>query len=174
MAKKKSTVKSKKEVTYVASGLNINYYIPVGLISMLATAAKIPEKDVWLSISNISNICAARLLIKMNKGRTYASSWTTQEFPNTKTQIRIDMSATCQRQTYDHNTRSYVDVVPPRMSFVCRIKLSGNDTESFTQKKIDDYITSSMEESLLGMLDDIEETDDSVGHQQSGSSTELL
>lgn len=154
MAIKKVDKKSKKEVEYVSSGLDIKYSIPVGLITMLARAAKITEKEVWCSISNISNICAARLLSKFNSGHRWPSSWTTKEFPGAGISIRIDMSGSQRDSYYDSMAKTYIQYDVPKKYFHCKIKISGNAIETYTQEKIDEYITSTMEEELLGTLDD--------------------
>lgn len=151
MAKRKAKSESKKEVEYVASNLDIQYSIPVGLTSMLASATKSNNKEVWCKLSDIANICAVRLVSRLQNKRSgynsYADSWTTQTFPGSNIKLRLDMSGSVQTQYYDATTRSYKEHSHPKMSFRCRVKVSGTTTESFTQQQINDYITDKI---LLG------------------------
>lgn len=151
MAKKKASAKSQKEVEYVASGLNINYSIPVGLTSMLASATKTNNKEVWCKLSDIANICAARLVNRLgskssHRHNSYADSWTTQTFPGSNIKLRLDMSGSISTSRWDQTTKMYVET-EPKMTFRCRVKVSGSTTESFTQQQINDYITDKI---LLG------------------------
>ena len=162
MAKKKATAKVKKEVEYVASGLQIDYSIPIGLTGMLASASKTSDKEVWCALSDMANICAVRLIPRLGNRSYGADSWTTQTFPGSTVKLRLDMKGYKQSQRYDPATRSYIQLENPKMHFTCRIKVSGTTTERFTQAMINDYITDKI---LLGDfegLDDVDDTQESV------------
>lgn len=148
--------KIKKDLEYLVSGLDITYYIPVGLIALLSSASNMTQREVWCAISDIGNICANRLLTKLDNGHRYPSSWTTQKIPNSNCAIRIDMSASIRKSEWDPVNRTYINIVPPKRQFHCKIKISGNATETFKQSQIDEFIISTMEESLLGLLEDSE------------------
>lgn len=153
MARKKAEKKSEKEVEYVASNLSISYSIPVGLTSMLASATKTNNKEVWCKLSDIANICAVRLVSRLNSrspsryGTSYADSWTTQTFPGSNIKLRLDMSGSVSSQYYCNIEKRYKELDTPKMSFRCRVKISGTTTETFTQQQINDYITDKI---LLG------------------------
>jgi hypothetical protein len=158
--------KSKFEA-YVPQGLNITYSIPIGLTSMLATATKKSEKEVWCCLSQIASVCAARLTTRLiGANRNYADSWTTQVFPDSKVSLRLDMNGSKNQGSWVGN--QWVADPYPKLHFHCRIKVSGCNTESFDQKDIDKYIEDETEKILLGIDEDEEqetntiETDDEL------------
>jgi hypothetical protein len=166
MAKKKVKSESEKEAEYVASGLDISYSIPVGLCSMLATATKTNKKEVWCRLSEMANICAARLVTRLKPSgynEILGSSWTTQTFPGSQVKLRLDMDGYVDTHTWDAASRQYVQRTEPRMRFSCRIKIAGVNTESFTQTQINDYITDKIllgdDEEFCGVLEGEDEVE---------------
>ena len=154
-------VKEKKEVEYVASQLNISYSIPVGLTAMLASATKTNDKEVWCALSDMANICASRLVKRLGPKSSsqyggYANSWTTQTFPGSTIKLRLDMSGSVSSSIYDYAARKQIQLDKPRMTFTCRIKVSGTTTERFTQEMINDYITDKI---LLGDFEGLEDSE---------------
>ena len=118
-----------------SEGLNINYSVPHGLISMLASLANKPEREIWCYLSDIANVCASRLVSK--KHQTH--SWTTKKFPETDVELRVDM----------HKYVAYRSSEIGALS--CEIRLGKVKFETFTQEQVNEYITESI---LLGVNDD--------------------
>ena len=130
---------SKKDVPYVASGKDITYTMPKGIIAMLANASKKEEKDIWLILSELGNICVSRLEAKSKNG-SGGSSWTKKKFPGTEIELRFDAGIS---RKYDYTTRTYTG----GYSYHLEVKVAGYKYEKFTQKQIDDYIVEGI---LLG------------------------
>ena len=126
-----------KEIPYIASGKEIEYRIPKGLVAMLANASKKEEKDIWVTLSELGNICVARLEAKRAKGNRWGNSWTKKTFPDTAIELRYSANL-CNRQKPDGAYRTYFSV---------EIQVAGYKYEKFTQKQIDDYIVEGI---LLG------------------------
>lgn len=134
---------AKEADSYVAEQLDITYTIPKGLAHMLASASGKSIKEIWLTLSEMANICAFRLNVRAGRNN---SSWTTKKFPETEITLRIDMDKYVQ---YNYSNPS--EVYKPKYS--ARIKISGYSNETFTQAQVNEYITEGI---LLG--DDEEET----------------
>ena len=131
---------------------------------MLASATKTNDKEVWCALSDIANICAARLVPRLqNKSGSHygssADSWTTQTFPGSTIKLRLDMSGSIHRSRYDYATKQHIEFEQPKMSFYCKVKVSGTTTERFTQAMINDYITDKI---LLGDFEGLDDDEQSV------------
>ena len=158
MAKKVKVPKTKKHKfeAYIPQGLNITYSIPVGLCSMLATATKKTDKEVWCTLSQIASVCAARLTARLlSSNRNYAGSWTTQQFPDSKISLRLDMSGSKSHGIWQGG--QYVPDPNPKLSYYCKIKVAGTNTERFDQKQIDKFIEDETEKILLGLEEETTE-----------------
>ena len=120
---------------YVSEKLSINYYIPVGLISMLIAVTGESEKDIWCKLTEVANTCASRLVKK--KGQRH--SWTTKILSGTSIPLRVDM----QKQTH-YETKKDI--------YRCEITFGKSKFERFTQDQVNEYITESI---LLGATDEV-------------------
>lgn len=127
-----------KDIPYVASGKEIDYRIPKGLVAMLANASKKSEKDIWLILSELSNVCVTRLKAKEDKGSRYAGSWTKKTFPDTNIELRFSANLYTRRDEKGEYTKKVYGI---------EISVAGYKFEKFTQKQIDEYI---IEGILLG------------------------
>lgn len=160
----KTSKKTLKEAPYVASNLDINYTIPVGLTAMLSRATKTSDKDVWVKLSEMANICAARILQRLaNKTGSHStsvSSWTTQVFPGSNVTLRMDMDGYKEFGRWDWQTKQQIQYDVPKQHFSCRIKISGTSTEVFKQSQVDTYIMDKMETYLFGDDKQIEELEE--------------
>jgi hypothetical protein len=144
-----------KESPYVASNLDISYSMPVGLSAMLSKAANMSEKEVWCQISQMANICAARVILKFQTTqRSHVASWTSEEFPGSQITLRFDLDGYRDYHKWDVALGKYVQLETPTQRFTCRVKVYGATLEHFKQSQVDAYILSEMESSLLGSEED--------------------
>ena len=117
----------------------VNYSIDKGLIFMLAGLAKISQKEVWVSLSEMTQECIGR--IKKKKSQT--ESWKWFEFPNTDINMKVKVYHSAGRtMTYGSKKGSYVPA-----QYDANIKLDRNGQDNFTSEQVSEYL---IEEILLG------------------------